>query len=274
MKPLFEYNDFRTFLADYYQFNKLTRKGFSYRSFLGKAGIKGPSFLKEVIEAKKNLTSSSIRKLAKALELSKEETGYFRLLVLFNQAEKHAEKQRFFQKLSSFPTTTDIHAIKKDQFEYFSRWYNLAVREYIHAHPFFDDYKSLAGALLPKITTSQAQRAVELLKRLGLIKLGDNGRYCVTDPIITFDAETRNIAAHNLHKSMQAINARALDAVPKEQRYFRTILGSFSEAAFQRIRLELDGSRKRILDIINSDTDEKKVYAVGMQLYQMEKRKK
>jgi uncharacterized protein (TIGR02147 family) len=271
MNTIFHYSDYRKFLAEYYQYRKLTQKGFSHRSFLKKAGISGPSFLKDVIEGRKNLSTGGIRKFAKALDLSKEESGYFRSLVLFNQEKKPALKQRLFLKVSSFTQNSGVYTLRKDQFEYFSRWYNVAVREYIHSHEFLDDYKALAAAISPKITIQQAWNAVTLLKKLNLIKQGYSGFYYVTDPIVTFDAELENMAAHRLHKSMQAISSRALDIVPKQDRYFRTIIGSFSENAFQKIRMELDMTRKRVLEIIKDDTDAKKVYHLGMQLYKMEK---
>ena len=274
-KSIFEYTDYRHYLSDYYQYQKETRKGFSYRYFLNKVGIKSPSFMKDVIEGKKNLSSVGIKKFSKALELSKRESEYFNNLVLFNQAKTSKKRQHYFLKLSGFQKRAEIHKVRKDKFEYFANWYNLAIREYIHSHKFYDNYEEMADAIEPKITVSQAKKAIALLSKLGLITLGDDGYYKVKDPLITFDPDLENIAAHNLHKSMQEISARALDTVPKEERYFRTFIGSFSEKAFQKIRLELDNARKKIIDIIKEDGDnDKKVYHMGMQLYKMEKNKK
>ena len=274
MKALPEYSDYRKFLADYYREKKQAQPGFSHRYFLKSAGIKGPSFLKEVIDAKKNLSVSGIKGFARALELNEKEAEYFHYLVLYNQAKTARAKQRLFLRLSGLRADGITGMIKKEQFEYFSHWYNIAVREYIHAHDFIDDYASMVRTISPKITREQAQNSVRLLSKLGLIKLGDNGSYIVSDPIISFDPEIENISAHNVHKSMQAISARALDIFPKEQRYFRTVIGSFSDDAFHKIRMELDGARKRILDIISDDAGERKIYHVGMQLYPLEKKKK
>lgn len=274
MKALSEYSDYRKFLADYYQQKKLTQPGFSYRYFLRQAGIKGPSFFKEVVDGKKNLSVSGIKGFARALEFDKKEAEYFQYLVLYNQAQKATIKQRFFLKLSALRGDAVSGIVKEEQFEYFSHWYNIAIREYIHAHKFFDDYDAMVRTITPRITCQQAQKAVKLLRKLGLITIGDNGFYVITDPIIAFDAELENISAHNVHKSMQAISALALDVFPKEQRYFRTVIGSFSEDSFHKIRMELDGARKRILDIINDDEGDRKIFHVGMQLYPLEKMKK
>ncbi len=271
MKSLFEYTDYRQYLADYYQLNKLIQPGFSYRYFLDKAGIKSPSFFKEVVESKKNLSSISIKKFAKALELSKRETEYFTNLVMFNQAKTPQKRQQYFTKLTGFVNRAEIHKVRKSKFEYFANWYNLVIREYILYNKFSGNYDKLVEIIEPKITLNQAKKSVALLKKLKMIILNDQGYYEASDSFVTFDPEVENIAAHKLHKSMQEINVNALDNVPKSERYFRTFIGSFSESAFQKIRLELDNSRKRIIDIVKEDEEEKKVYYMGMQLYKLQK---
>jgi len=272
LKSLFEYTDYRHYLSDYYQYYKEIQKDFSYRYFLQKAGIKSPSFMKEVIDGRKNLSTISIKKFSKALAHSKRESDYFNNLVMFNQAATAKKRHYYFIQLSQFQNRAEIHTLRKDEFEYFANWYTIAIREYISSREFYDNYEELAEALQPKISVSQAMKAVALLKKLGLIVLGEDGFYTVKDPFITFDPDVENIAAHSLHKSMQRISAQAMDTVPKNERYFRTFIGSFSETAFQKIRLELDNARKKIIDIIKGDTDNnRKVYHMGMQLYQLEK---
>src|SRR3989339_1594720 len=119
MRPLFDYVDYREFLKDYYEFKKLTQAGFSHRYFLAKAGLKGPNFLKNVIDRKKSLSSISIPQFAKALELNKKESEYFAALVLFNQAKQISRKQFYFNQLSEFATQSNAQQIQKNQMAYF-----------------------------------------------------------------------------------------------------------------------------------------------------------
>ena len=46
MRDLFEYINYRRYLADYYRSRKEELPAFSYRYFCNKAGIKSPVFLK------------------------------------------------------------------------------------------------------------------------------------------------------------------------------------------------------------------------------------
>jgi uncharacterized protein (TIGR02147 family) len=271
MKSLLEYTDYRLYLADFYNFKKHTAAGFSHRLFLQKAGMVGPNFLKNVIDGKKNLSADSIKKFAKACGLSAKETEYFSCLVQYNQARTLQEKQRHFIALTVFSRSSEAQKIRADQFEYLSHWYNLAIREYIHAHKFLDDYNSLVKAIVPKITPGQAKKAVSLLLRLELIRLGQDGFYQVTDRIISTGSDINTLAARNLHKSMMEISGQVMDSTPAEKQYMRTITGSFSDEAFGRIKLELDNTRKKILDIISQDGEaSKKVHSIGMQLLPLE----
>jgi uncharacterized protein (TIGR02147 family) len=271
MDSIFNYTDYRQFLADYYQYRKAEDASFSYRSFLAKAGLKGPNFYREVVDGKKNLSPASIEKFAKALELSKREAEYFACLVLFNQAKTAARKQKYFEELSGFVRRSPVQKIQKSQYEYFSKWYNVTIREYIYSHKFKGDYETLVEQIVPKISVRQAQKAVELLEELGLIKKGKDGYYKVTDPIISTGTEINGIGAYSYHKAMLDNSKKALDTFKGDKRYFRAISGSFSEGAFQKIKLELDNARKRILDIIAEDTNDKKVYHIGMQLFPMQR---
>lgn len=271
MYSIFEYTDYRQYLADYYKCMKSVDPSFSYRIFLTKAGLKGPNFYKEVVDGKKNLSPASIEKFTRALELSKRKKQYFTNLVLFNQAKTAAKKQKYFTELSGFARRSPVQKIQKNQYEYFSKWYNVTIREYIHSHKFKADYKKLVNDIVPKISIRQAQNAVKLLEELGLIARGKDGFYKVTDPIISTGPEINGIGAYTYHKSMLDNSKKALDAFSSDKRYFRSISGSFSEEAFQKIKLELDNARKRILDVIAEDANEKKVYHVGMQLFPMQR---
>ena len=173
--------------------------------------------------------------------------------------------------MSGFSHRSETQKIRADQYEYLSHWYNLAIREYIHSHKFLDDFRGLVKAIIPKITPRQAKKTVKLLLGLGLIRPGKDGFYEVSDRIISTGPDINSIAARNLHKSMMEISCRVMDSTPAEKQYMRTISGSFSDGAFGRIKLELDNTRKRILDIISQDGGTpKKVHSIGMQLYPLE----
>ncbi len=250
---------------------KKVDSAFSYRSFLKKAELSGPNFYREVVEGSKNLSPGSAEKFAHALNLSKKESHYFITLVLFNQAKTSKQKQEHFKELTQFEEQTDTYILSRKQYTYLSKWYHLTIREYIHAHQFSDDYETLLDRVTPKISERQARNAVELLEELHFIQKGEDGVYFLTDPILSTEPTIAEIGAYAFYQSILDISKKALDTFKSKDRYFRSMTGSFSEDAAERIKLELDNSRKRIMEIIREDSGDKKVYQVGMQMFPMEK---
>jgi uncharacterized protein (TIGR02147 family) len=157
--------------------------------------------------------------------------------------------------------------MQQGQYNYFSKWYNIVVREYIHCHPFKDDYATLANSLYPKITPRQAKQAVNLLKKLEMIKLDKDGYYKLTNPIISTGPEVSAIGAWKYHANMIDLAKKSLGKFDVSQRYIRGVTGSFSQETFEEIKMVLDGAAQSILSLIHNDTGDKKVYQINMQLF-------
>ena len=115
---IYDYLDYRRFLRDAFEEKKNTLQGFSYRTFSRSAGIVSPSFLKLVMDGKRNLTPSSIRKFARGFRLKPDEAEYFENLVLYNQAADEEEGEHYFAKLSrEREVATLTVAITKEKLE-------------------------------------------------------------------------------------------------------------------------------------------------------------
>ena len=121
MINIFEYQNHRLYLKDYYEEQKKTTKYFSYRYFSKKAGINAPAFLYYVINNKRNLTKKSIAKISLAIEHNREEAEYFENLVFFNQADTIAEKTMYYSRIVETRKHIDIAVIDKDRYEFYSK---------------------------------------------------------------------------------------------------------------------------------------------------------
>jgi uncharacterized protein (TIGR02147 family) len=95
---IFDYEDYRLFLKDFYDYSKKTNKNFSHRYFALKAGYSSSGFLHLIIEGKRNLSRKSVPKFARAIELNIKEQIFFDALVSFNQS-KEAESKEFYGKI-------------------------------------------------------------------------------------------------------------------------------------------------------------------------------
>ena len=74
---IFDYTDYRRYLADYYYNRKQLNKNFSYRYFAKKAGINSIGLYKDVVEGRQNLGRALIFKFSAAMGHAKKEAEYF-----------------------------------------------------------------------------------------------------------------------------------------------------------------------------------------------------
>jgi uncharacterized protein (TIGR02147 family) len=171
MPNIAEYTDYRRFLKDYYDEAKHANPGFSYQVFSERAGIKSKGYLHNVIRGERTLDTAAVLGLARAMKLSKRETEYFENLVGMHNARTLAERNHFFERLSSIRIRGDSawepQLVRHDQYELYARLHYSVVRSLIDLLPVTDDYARLARNVRPSITPSQAKKAVELLLRLG-----------------------------------------------------------------------------------------------------------
>ncbi|MFH1761525.1 MAG: TIGR02147 family protein [bacterium] len=83
---VFDYTDYRRYLADYYTEQKEINPSFSYRYFAQKAGYNSSGMYKDIVSGRTNIKPGFIAKLSKAIRHGKREEEYFETMVLFNQA--------------------------------------------------------------------------------------------------------------------------------------------------------------------------------------------
>lgn len=211
---IFEYDNYRAFLRDLYKFYKETKPYFSYRYFSRKAGFRSPNFLQLVIEGKRNLSPESIEKFTNALGLSKKQAEFFRVLVYLNQARTVGEKKIYAEQLMQFRPFRHIHPLRQDQVRYYADWYNIAIRELTTLPEFSEEPAWIARRLVPPISPQQAQKALDLLLHLGLLKRDESGRLVQADAFLSTGDEVTSASVANYHRTMIQKGAEALDRFP------------------------------------------------------------
>jgi uncharacterized protein (TIGR02147 family) len=271
MTSVFTYNDFRKFLADYYQEKKSKVLSFSYHNFSKKAGFASKSFVFNVIQGKKNLSSSSIVKLCEAMELNKHESSYFEKLVFFNQAANFKERAFFFEQLNAIQLRdkegTIARKIRQDQYEYYSKWYHVTIRSLIDLFRFKDDYKRLARLVYPAITQQQAKKSVLLLERLGLIEKCRDGFFRVTNKLITTGKEVESHAILQYHIENMKLAENAIKTLPKDKRNVSGLTLGISQETYKKACELLFECQEQILSLAAKDKAADRVYQLNFHFF-------
>src|SRR5258706_11898436 len=128
MKPIFTYDNYRSFLRDHYQEKKRQSKSYSFRYFAKKAGLDSPNYYKLVMDGQRNLTHRNIRKFSKGLGLSDRETLFFENLVLQNQSKEPEEKEFYTKNLELVRAQDERALLSHDKHLVLTQWYPLAIK--------------------------------------------------------------------------------------------------------------------------------------------------
>lgn len=267
MQPVFEYIDYRKFLAAYYENRKKSFPGFSYRYFSQKIGLNSPSFLKHVIDGKRNLTTSMIERFSNALQLTSREGRYFRNLVLFNQAKTSGEKQEHYAVLRSMAGSVKEAVLGSNYFDYFAHWYTPVIRELVCLHSFGDDFQALADTLKPPIRLGEAKAALALLFRLNLIEKQDDGTCRQTATALVADSAITSLAIRSYTRTMLGHSLDALDTVDKRERHISGLTMGISPEAFDVLAAEIEAFKDRVKIIVNRDTGGNRVFQLNVSMF-------
>jgi uncharacterized protein (TIGR02147 family) len=271
MKPVFEYNDYRKFLKDFYDEKKSENPHFSYRFLADRVGFKSAGHFTQILQGKANISIHLIERFAQFIKLNKKERQYFQELVLFNQARKHEDKKRHFERLLSFRESS-VRVVTEDQYEFYSEWYYTAVREILNFYTFEGDYAELAKMVEPPISPLEAKKAVKLLEKLGLIQQDETGTYALTDKMLTTGYHARAVVLNNHVLNSLRLAETALDHFSRDERNLSTVSVSVSPQGYNRIVEELRAFRRRMLDIARNDTDISRAYQFNFQFFPLSKK--
>lgn len=266
---LFGYYNYRKYLQDYYEYRKSVHRHFSYRAFAQKAGYSSSGLYLDLVKGRKSLTPQLVPKFAKALGLQEREEQYFRLMVDFTHATVPASKQEIFDRMAKM-LPRSIKALAKNQKEYFSKWYYVAVREALGVMNISDNYQDLAYFLIPRISVPQAKQAILLLHQLELIEKVD-GYWRSVSRTVSSGAEVDALMVHQFQKQMIDLSKEALDRFTREARNVSCTTMSVSPMGMERIIHKIDIFRKEITEIVRSDEGERLVAQFNIQFFPLSK---
>lgn len=256
-KPdLFAYLDYRKYLKDWYEHRKSVFKGFSYRYFSQKVGSPSPSWLLYIIQGKRNLSSKAIEQFLKGLTLLPKEAAYFRTLVQFNQADITATKDQHYAELLKYSSHSSFKMVEREQYEFYSHWYNHAIRELISVPGFKEDSRWIAKTLQPNITPAQARKALTLLKKLSMVRYNNDGLLKLNDQIITTGNEVRSNAIRAFHRQMIDLAGQSIDTIKPENREISSITASCSATCFTKLKARITEMQDELLHMIENDKDQ------------------
>ena len=207
---IFLFYDYRAFLKALFEFNKNQSRRFSHRYIVTRAGFKSPNVLKNVIDGKRNLTFAAAESFAKAFKMDAKAKKYFLTLVQYNQAGTPTEKENFFQDLIDLRDRENPARLGERQYEVFSHWWHLAIREIVSLPDFQFSPDWVADALSPSITSGEAAESLSLLRTLGLIAQRKDRSWTQVEKTMATDARVKSVMVSQFHREMIRLGGESL----------------------------------------------------------------
>lgn len=246
LKPdIYDYHDYRAFLRDWFEFLRREESGFSMRSLAIKSELSA-AYLPFVVSGSRNLSEKSLRKLQPFLKLAKSELQYLDLLRILSDSDSQsvrmdALKQIQKMKVKALKSVRDLESVR-----YLSHWYYVAVRELATLENFEPDAKWIAKKMRGRITTGEAEEALDFLKSNGYLKIDSGGKAQVLDKELVAKGGMYRLLLNQFHQEMLHEGMGALQKLPNEERHVLGYTFSFSDEEFPFIKEVLDEAMRNL----------------------------
>jgi uncharacterized protein (TIGR02147 family) len=269
---IFEYQDYRQFLRDFYAAQKAKSRAFSHRAFSKRAGLSSSNYLGLVMKGARDLSSEMAPRFAKACGLAKREADFFCDLVAYGQAKTAAEKQRWHERLARFRKFRDAHRLVGEQTAYHANWYMPAVRELVMLAAFEESPRWIAAALEPAISERQASEALEILQKLGLLVRDGRGKLRQAQALVTTGPGPLGHQTVLYHHGMLDLAKRALDRLPREQRDISSLTLCVAESTLPLVKERIRELRRELLQLAELEPSPERVLQINFQVFPLSRR--
>ena len=266
---IFAYTSYRKFLHDLYEQKKLEAKGFSHRVFVRMCGFVSPNFLKLVIDGKRNLGNSAKQKLAQAICRNKNEKEYLEALVQLEHAGSIEEKNSALSTISRLRHRKNIKTIDVDQYEYLSKWQNVAIRELVSLDDFQEDASWINSKLGTNLSEHTIRNTFDKLINLNLLKRNASGHLVQTDTNVICEPQIFSVAVNNYHREMLEKAANSIETTKSANRDVTGLTVTIDRKAYEDIIRTIKECREHIHHIASTATSKDVVYQIGFQLFNL-----
>lgn len=244
MADIFDYDDYRDLIKDYYQEHKKRNSLYSFNT-LGKMLGLDASHAYYIVQKKRNLPVHAVPAAKKMLKLEGRAAAYFDLLLVASRTKSEKTKNEIMQKAFQLKDVKR-HMLEANEIKYLSEWWTVVVRALVEVKHGNINVSEIANSLIPPITEEQAQSSLDILKSLGFIKPITNDLVKLSDPHITIQGAEKAEAIRSFQAKVMQFAIRSLTEIPPEERDVSTITMAVDAKGFEDIRDMIREFRKEL----------------------------
>lgn len=265
MRSVFEYTDFRRFLADFLETKKAMGAPWSHRFLQQKLGMKSTGYIANILSGKKNIGDEQARNLVALLNLGRRESDFLLALVAFNQATAIDERNRWFRVLREYTLGQAAH-LAPERHSLFKRWYYVALVELVPCRKAGIDAATLASKLKPDPGPEAVAEALSDLEKWGFLRRSGD-RWVRSEPTLSTGDDIESLAVANFQRETIDLAREAMDRFGLTERDISCLTLAVSDKSALRIREEMRAFRKKLLAISEQEPDPDRVMQINFQLF-------
>lgn len=240
--------NFRDFLQSEFILRCRKNPRYSVRAFARSLNV-DHSTLSQILRGKRSLTKKMVSKLAKSLDLTPSQLNGF-----LKGPAKSEETTQEYQQLSL------------DTYTLISDWYHYAIFELLTVRHFKQDAAWIAQTL--NISTTEAQNALDRLKRTGLLVVDSKGLWKQgATHVTTVNNEFTAAAFRNLQKGLLQLSLNALEQTPFELRDHSSMTMAIHTKRIPEAKKRIRKFRRELCEWLQTDSDRNAVYEMVLSFF-------
>lgn len=265
---VFMYFDYTEYLRDLLQ-NLQSGNGASMRSIQTQLGLKGSAFFTRILDGSRPLSLENAKIIANSTNMDEGEAEYFFNMVRFGNEKNVDKREALLKKLIASRSQNKEYALRDSTLKFFDKWYIPVIRDLLPLLPQGRNTPDLAQKIgrmtIPALKASQVQGAIDYLKENGFIRENPDGFFEVNEPIVSTPPRVRSTVLRKYHLKNLEINGDVYDELSSDDRSVSSVTCSMSKESFEKVRLELQQFREKILAIAREDKSPDRVCHLGLQ---------
>jgi uncharacterized protein (TIGR02147 family) len=256
---IFSYQDYKTFLRDYFNFMKVSDPKFSIRKFAVKAEISS-AYLPMILNTAQDISDNFVEKITPVLNLTRAEASYFRILCSIRDGSDPIQRDEAIAKLQRFHKFSKLNPKESLVSKHFSKWYYVAIREMANEPDFQFNPAWVQKRLNFPVPLSEVSKALEFLFKNHLIMIKSNGRFSSSDEHLVCEGNLFRFILTHFHKQFFELAAQAIDNTKRSSRNIRSHTVCLTPKQFEQAQEIMNQCIEAISKLSDHATDQSAVY--------------
>lgn len=274
---LADYLNYRDFLRAFYLYKREKTKNnhrrYNYSFFSAAANIRSPNYLRLIIEGQRNLSEEMALKFARAMQLNKEATEEFVLMVNYGQETDPMLRNQYLKSLSDFRLQKSLRlgTLNKKVMEKFPNWIGWILYAMIDQEGARFTPSDLKILLRNKASETEIQNALNKLIEAGEVVVNSETGEMKKGRTLGDASEDIPVdLIRRLQTQLMSLGLESLFQDSPVDREFGTLTLSLTKKEFEELRFQLRKFRKQVHkdnSIQRMQSKGERVYQLNLQLY-------